>query len=346
MPSAILLDNRPDNSAEIVIIGSGLAGLAAGQLLQEAGHNALILDKGRRAGGRMSTRRANGFLFNHGAQFVTARSAAFSAVCAQAVQAGQLAKWPLAGRANAFSGTPAMRGLADFMAEGLAIRQQAEVQDITRVRPTSGPNNGPLQLQLADGTVITCRHLIVTSPAPQTSRLLRNAAPELSACAEPVVYAPCWTVMAGFPGPIDLPRNLIQTPEGPISWATYEPVRPGTNKTAALTLQATADFSRAHLEAVPADISDRLLAVFADQQNIPLPHPSYLAAHRWRYAKVEQGCPPDDLFHIAASDSSIFVAGDWHPGPGDDGYFGKGARAEDAFLSGLRAASQLNALLA
>ena len=109
MPSVIPPDNTPNNSADIVIIGSGLAGLAAGQLLQEAGHNALILDKGRRAGGRISTRRANGFLFNHGAQFVTARSAAFSAVCARAVQAGQLAKWPLR-TGNAFSGTPAMRG--------------------------------------------------------------------------------------------------------------------------------------------------------------------------------------------------------------------------------------------
>ena len=137
-------DNVPENSTEIVIIGSGLAGLAAGQLLREAGHNALILDKGRRAGGRVSTRRADGFLFNHGAQFVTARSAAFSAVCARAVQAGQLAKWPLAGREDAFSGTPAMRGLAEFMAEGLTIRQQAEVKNITRVKPIRGPHNDPL----------------------------------------------------------------------------------------------------------------------------------------------------------------------------------------------------------
>ena len=125
-------------SAEIVIIGSGIAGLAAGQLLLKAGHNPLILDKGRRVGGRMSTRRAGGFLFNHGAQFVTARSAAFSAVCARAEKAGRLAKWPLAGRADAFSGTPAMRGLAEFMAEGLTIRQQAEVQDITRVKQALG----------------------------------------------------------------------------------------------------------------------------------------------------------------------------------------------------------------
>ena len=97
---------------------------------------------------------------------------------------------------------------------------------------------------------------------------------------------------------------------------------------------------------MPADICDRLLAAFAEQQNIRLPHPTYRAAHRWRYARVEQACPPDELFHIADTDSSILVAGDWHPGQSDDGRFGKGTRAEDAFLSGLRAARQLNARLA
>jgi len=345
MQSANSPDYTPDNSAEIVIIGSGLAGLAAGQLLLECGHKALILDKGRRVGGRMSTRRAEGFLFNHGAQFVTARSATFSAICARAVQAGQLAKWPLAGRADAFSGTPAMRGLAEFIAEGLAIRQQAEVLDVTRVNPSPGPHHGPLQLQLDDGTVLNCRHLIVTCPAPQTARLLRKAAPELAASAKQVIYAPCWTVMAGFPAPLDLSRTLIQTPAGPIAWATYEPVRPKASQTAAVTLHATTEFSKTHLEGVSADICERLLAAFAKQQKIPLPRPSYCAPHRWRYAKVEQACPPNELFHITDPDSSIFVAGDWHPAQSDDGRFGKGTRAEDAFLSGLRAARKLSSQL-
>ena len=176
MHKEIAPDFTLNYSVEIVIVGSGLAGLAAGQLLKEYGHNALILDKGRREGGRMSTRRAKGFLFNHGAQFVTAHSAAFSAICARAMQAGQLAKWPLIGRANAFSGTPAMRGLAEFMAKGLAIRQQAEVQNITRVKLSANQHDCPLQLQLEEGTLITCRHLIVTCPAPQTARLLRKVA--------------------------------------------------------------------------------------------------------------------------------------------------------------------------
>ena len=341
MPSA----TSPDNSAKIVIIGSGVAGLAAGQLFREAGHNALILDKGRRVGGRMSTRRVDGFLFNHGAQFVTARSAAFSAVCDRAVQAGHLAKWPLAGRANAFSGTPAMRGLAEFMAEGLTIRQQAEVQHIRRVKPSPSPNDWPIQLLLADEAVITCQHLIVTCPAPQTARLLHETVPELSACAEKVIYAPCWTVMAGFPAPLDLPRTLTQTPEGPIGWSTYEPVRPQASQIAALTLQATADFSKTYLEAAPEEICNQLLAAFAEQHKISLPRPSYRAAHRWRYAKVEQACTPDDRFHVTDKDSNIVVAGDWHPAQGDDGRFGKGTRAEDAFLSGLRAARFMKARL-
>ena len=60
MQSANSPHYTPDNSAEIVIIGSGLAGLAAGQLLTECGHKALILDKGRQV--RISTRRIEGFL--------------------------------------------------------------------------------------------------------------------------------------------------------------------------------------------------------------------------------------------------------------------------------------------
>ena len=133
---------------------------------------------------------------------------------------------------------------------------------------------------------------------------------------------------------------------GPLGWATYEPLRPGASKTAAVTLQATADFSKTHLDADPADICNHLLAALSDRLRIPLPHLFYCAAHRWRYAKVEQACPQDILFSNTDTDSSIFIAGDWYPAQGDDGYFGKGTRAEDAFLSGQRAARQLNSQLA
>ena len=56
---------------DLLIIGSGIAGLAAGRIAQQAGQSVMLIDKGRRVGGRVSTHRADGFLFNHGAQFTT-----------------------------------------------------------------------------------------------------------------------------------------------------------------------------------------------------------------------------------------------------------------------------------
>ena len=319
----------------IVIIGSGLAGLRAGQLLQQAGHQVLIIDKGRRIGGRMSTRRAEGFLFNHGAQFITARTPSFGAVCDAAEAAGKLAKWPLDGREDALSGTPAMRGLAEFMGQGLRIEQDIEVEQITRTP------DGLVTLSLSNEQQLTCQHLLVTCPAPQTARLLNSAAPDLAAAAAEVIYAPCWTVMAGFPEPLHLPAAPVQRQTGILGWATYEGQRPDANGPAALTLQATASYSTAHLEDPREDICTALLAAFAETQNISLPEPSYLAAHRWRYAKVERPCAVQDPFFSHHKGAMIAVAGDWHPAEADGGRRGSGTRAEDAFLSGERAASWL-----
>ena len=331
-------ETTPENQT-ILIIGAGLAGLSAGRALQQAGHKVLILDKGRRVGGRMSTRRAEGFLFNHGAQFITARSASFRAVCEAAEAAGALANWPLDGREDALSGTPSMRGLAAFMGQGLQIEQQVEIDRIERTGER-------IELSLSGQKRYTCRHLLVTCPAPQTARLLATPAPELAAAAAEVVYAPSWTVMAGFSEPLDLPAAPVQTATDSLGWATYEALRPGADGPAALTLQATAAFSAAHLEDPHEHICNALIAAFNASQNICLPVPAYLAAHRWRYAKVESACRPDDPFCSEQKGAVIAVAGDWHPAAAKGGQRGTGARAEDAFLSGERAASWLIGQLA
>ena len=117
--------------AATVGVGLGLlvAGLAAARRLKAAGYDVLVLDKGRRIGGRISTRRANGYLFNHGAQFITARSTEFSEICLSAEQTGKMALWDIGRKAPCFSGTPDMRGLAEMLGDGLNIIQQCEISD-------------------------------------------------------------------------------------------------------------------------------------------------------------------------------------------------------------------------
>ena len=67
---------------KVACIGAGVAGLSAAIGLAEGGSEVTLFDKGRGAGGRLSTRRTATALgevrFDHGAQFFTARSQSFA----------------------------------------------------------------------------------------------------------------------------------------------------------------------------------------------------------------------------------------------------------------------------
>jgi predicted NAD/FAD-dependent oxidoreductase len=47
------------SSRSVAVVGGGIAGLAAARALQQAGVRATVFDKGRSAGGRAATRRAD-----------------------------------------------------------------------------------------------------------------------------------------------------------------------------------------------------------------------------------------------------------------------------------------------
>ena len=62
---------------KIIVVGAGLSGLSAARELSSRGHDVTVFDKGRGVGGRLATRRAGSAVFDHGAQFFTARSDEF-----------------------------------------------------------------------------------------------------------------------------------------------------------------------------------------------------------------------------------------------------------------------------
>ena len=76
-----------------VIVGAGMAALTAGEALQTRGWKVVLLDKGRRAGGRMATRRIGSSRFDHGAQFFTARDERFRKAVACWEADGWAAPW-------------------------------------------------------------------------------------------------------------------------------------------------------------------------------------------------------------------------------------------------------------
>ena len=113
-----------------------MAGLTAARLLADAGQVVTVLDKGRRAGGRMATRQlAGGASADYGAQFFTVRSEAFSAVVARWLDEGTVREWcrgfpsgdghPRSSDGDGhprYVGADGMGQLAARMARGLDVR--------------------------------------------------------------------------------------------------------------------------------------------------------------------------------------------------------------------------------
>ena len=77
---------------DVLIIGTGMAATALASKLAGKARVTLI-EKSRGFGGRMATRRREGFEFDHGAQFFTARSTEFTQFLAQPVERDAIQEW-------------------------------------------------------------------------------------------------------------------------------------------------------------------------------------------------------------------------------------------------------------
>ena len=75
------------------VIGAGIAGLSCARALAASGVHVTVFDKSRGSGGRMSTRRGEGWACDHGAQYFTARDPLFQAELARWQAAGVAARW-------------------------------------------------------------------------------------------------------------------------------------------------------------------------------------------------------------------------------------------------------------
>src|SRR5712692_914413 len=66
----IMPDAGPAHHPDIIVVGGGIAGLAAALRLQDLGFKPLVLESEPRVGGRMTTDRVNGFVIDRGVTLI------------------------------------------------------------------------------------------------------------------------------------------------------------------------------------------------------------------------------------------------------------------------------------
>lgn len=302
--------SRPD----IAIVGGGVAGLACARTLVESGFPVAVYVKGRRPGGRVSTRRAEGFVFDHGAQYFTAETDPFRAAIDTARKCGAIAPWggtivfvsdgtveTIDDDRRRWVGVPGMSALAGHLAAGLDIRCGHRVADVVR-------EGEAWRLVAEDGSTLAGADLVVVAiPAPQAFSFLAGS-PDMASCVTAATFSPCWAVMLGFDEPMPLPFDGAFVGNGPLAWISRNRSNPGRGGGEAWVLHASPSWSQEHLEVDRQAVSEDLQRAFRLAVGREPPRHAYAAAHPWRYARVEAPVGEACLFN---PDLRIGACGDW-----------------------------------
>ena len=321
----------------IAIIGAGMAGAACASQLVRQRQQVTVFDKGRAAGGRMSSKRtAQGYL-DLGAQYFTARDAAFAAQCQHWLRAGSIVHWQgrlarfdegvvLASPDDSvrFAGVPSMQAPVAAQLDGITLRNSCQVDRLMF-------DGKRWQLFSAGVSLGRFNYLVLAIPQQQAEQLLQSAislTPELIKLFATPALLPCWAVnlqLAQSPWPYD--GIFVKSPS-PLSWLARQSSKPGRCQGEHWLLHFNSAFSQQHLEADSSDIAN--LALGAMQQ---LAGPAVSArvshCHRWRYAQQNPAYPLYGA--VFRPELALGLAGDWL----------NGGRIENAWLSGVQLAREL-----
>lgn len=317
----------------VLVLGAGLAGLAAARTLRDAGRTVVVLDKGRGPGGRLATRRLGRAVLDHGAQFFTVRDDALQRQTDDWMARGLVTEWtrgfgPEPDGHPRYVAVDGMAALAKDLARGLDVRTRHEVDAII---PT--PDGYALTFVGGSADVVEGAAVVATAPVPQTLAVVRAGGlaldPDLVSGLERIAYHRVLALLVRLDGePALAPPGAIQQPEDPTFTFIADNRAKGISPDPALTFHAAAALSSRLWDRSDRDVTEHLLAEAAPWFGEA--RPLEVQLKRWRHATPVEPWPERAVL-AAQRSGPLVLAGDAFGGP----------KVEGAYRSGLAAAELL-----
>ena len=300
----------------IAIIGAGIAGLAlAGELKDRA--EVVVFEKSHGFGGRMATRQADPYQFDHGAQFFTAKSEQFNRFLEPYIEQGQVVRWDadfveiesdriVSARCWAdgpahYVCTPRMNALAKQMASGIDVRLA------TRVACIEATAAGWRLYDQAGLSLGDYDWIVSAIPAAQAAALLPadfNASNEIGLKQ----MLGCYSLMLGFEQKLALDWQAAFVSGADISWISNDSSKPGRPDRYTLLVHSTNRWADTNIDLDDDSVTAYLQQELARVIGLDVSSAEHVALHRWRYANIgrQQG---EDFF--LDCDQRLGATGDW-----------------------------------
>jgi renalase len=262
-----------------LVIGAGIAGLLLARQLRAAGQPVTVLEKSRGVGGRMATKRVGAAIFDHGAQFFTARTPEFAALAATWAAQGLIRDWT-SGPHPRYIGLDGMTAVPKCWAEGLDVRCEHQATAVRR-------NGDRWEVEIENQPTLVGDRLVLAAPVAQSLALLKAGGVTLPVDVESDLtglgYHPCLALLVVLNEPSAVPAEGLAPPDGSIRWLadnTKKGISPGV--AAAVTLHARQEFSAAHYANSASEVAALLLP-----EARPWLRGQVVSAtlHRWRYSE-------------------------------------------------------------
>lgn len=323
-------------SKKAAIVGAGLAGLSCARTLRRAGYFVEVFEQDRVIGGRIATARIGGDTFDHGAQYVTARSQEFSGYLKEISGIGYAARWEPRSTLNGAGGggqmhpwivgTPGMSAIVRPMTESVRVTTGKRVHNLER-------RDKGWHVWFEDETSVGPFHAVAVATPPSDAKLLIGRVQELVAPLSRVKMTPCWALMVRIDDKVLPDQDVFSDMSETIRWIARNNTKPGRATSGeTVVIHASPSWSRETESADPEEIAAELWNEVSQILSLPPVRPTRMTAHLWRHGLVETSLGETCLY---SSEHKAGIAGDWCLGRLAEHAFESGDRLAKAIIGSL-----------
>ena len=320
----------------VAIIGAGITGVTIANLLQKK-YNLTVFEKSRGVGGRMATRRAEPYQFNHGAQYFKIENKEFKDFL-QPLMVNNIIKPMKANQIEIlnkkvikrtkiynqqyFTADSKMNSVVKYL-----INNNFSIKLLCKIEKILKENDNWFIVDSDKVSYGPYDWLFITIPPNQAIEILYNNFKFLDIIKK-IKMRSCYSLMLGFDEIKEFDFDTALFLDEDVRWLSISKKILEKKEYYNLLINSSYNFAEQNINGSKDKISNYLIKQVSDILQCKLNNYKHKALHFWKYAMSEKN---NNLGSLFDEDLKVIVCGDWC----------MNGKVEGGFLSAKNAANKL-----